>query len=72
MEQEYAFALVNDAIRKLAPADGSDPLTWEFFCECPDIACHGIVRLTVADFDARRAATPQLPILAAEHAAGAA
>lgn len=67
MEQENAFVLVNDAIRKLAAADASDVQTWEFFCECPSTACRATVGLTVADFDARRAATPQLPILAIEH-----
>lgn len=72
MQPENAFVLVNDAIRKLADADGSGAQSWEFFCECSDTSCHARVMLTAADFDTRRAATPRVPILAAEHAVHAA
>lgn len=69
MEPEQLFAHINDAIRRLAAADESATQTWEFFCECPDTACRVLVDLTVGEFDERRSASPQVPILAAKHAA---
>ena len=63
MDVDGLFGLVNDSIRRLAP-----PLpeheAWDFFCECPDLSCHELVRLTIVEFDQHRAALPQLPILA--------
>jgi hypothetical protein len=41
--------------------------TWEFFCECPDLACHALVSLTVVEFDELRTAMPPAPILATAH-----
>lgn len=67
MGKDGLFASVNDSIRQLA-ADNLAPESWQFFCECPDIACRAVVSLTVAEFDERRAAFPRVPILAAEHA----
>jgi hypothetical protein len=69
MEQNGVFARVNDSIRKLAAANDPGALSWEFICECSDIACHTFVSLTVNEFDARRAASPPVPVLAAEHGA---
>lgn len=66
MEQNGLFAQVNDSIRKLA-SQGPGAQTWEFICECPEIKCHALVSLTLGEFDARRAAAPPVPILAAEH-----
>lgn len=63
MEPHGAFGHVNDSIRKLA-SDGPENQTWEFFCECPDVECHTLVRLTLIEFDERRAASPPVPILA--------
>jgi hypothetical protein len=64
MDSDGAFRQVNDSIRKLA---SSSPVTetWEFFCECPDLACHALVTLTLPEFDERRAASPPVPIVAA-------
>jgi hypothetical protein len=62
-----AYCEVNDSIRRLATA-GPDSEMWEFFCECPDIGCHVLIRLTLDEFDGRRAASPPVPILAAHHA----
>lgn len=67
MEQNGLFAQVNDSIRKLA-SQGPAAQTWEFICECPEITCHAPVALTLSEFDARRAASPQVPVIAAEHA----
>ena len=66
MEREGAFEEVNDAIRRLAP-EGPVTEVWEFFCECPDTACHVLVSLTLAQFDERRASTA--PVVAGFHAA---
>ena len=66
MESDGLFPHVNDSIRKLA-TDGPDTQTWEFICECPELACHVLVTLTLSEFDDRRAASPPVPILAAEH-----
>jgi hypothetical protein len=66
MELDGAFELVNDAIRRLA-TDGPSSETWEFFCECPDGDCHRLVTLTLVEFDARRAASPPLPVTASAH-----
>jgi hypothetical protein len=63
MENNGVFAHVNDSIRRLA-ADGPASQTWEFICECSELSCHTLVSLTLTEFDARRAATPRLPILA--------
>jgi hypothetical protein len=63
-----AFQEVNDSIRGLA-STGPDSQMWEFFCECPDVACHTLVSLTLGQFDALRDAAPPAPILAAHHAA---
>jgi hypothetical protein len=35
-----------------------------FFCECRDIECHALVSLTLLEFDAHRAASPPVPIVA--------
>jgi hypothetical protein len=67
MKHDGIFARVNDSIRKLAAANDQDAENWEFICECPDLACHTFVSLTVDEFDARRAASPPVPVLAAEH-----
>lgn len=66
MQQEQLFAHVNDSIRGLA-IEGLGTQTWEFICECPEIGCHTMVSLTLAEFDQRRAASPPLPILATDH-----
>jgi hypothetical protein len=60
------FGHVNDSIRGLA-TDGPTDETWQFICECPDLGCHALVSLTLADFDARRAASPPSPILSIAH-----
>ena len=66
MEEPGLFAQVNNSIRSLATeAQASD--IWEFFCECPDLACHALVSLTVVEFDERRTALPPAPILATGH-----
>ena len=66
METSTAFAQVNDSIRGLARQVQSEQ-TWEFFCECPDVTCHELVTLTLVEFDARREASPALPVLASYH-----
>jgi hypothetical protein len=65
MEQNGVFAHVNDSIRKVAGGPATE--TWEFICECPDVGCHELVRLTLSEFDQHRAALPAAPILATEH-----
>ncbi|HET8555682.1 MAG TPA: hypothetical protein VFL58_00080 [Gaiellaceae bacterium] len=66
MEGDGVFVHVNDSIRSLASA-GPVTQTWEFICECPELTCHALVSLTLAEFDGRRAASPPLPVLSAEH-----
>jgi hypothetical protein len=68
MEENGLFAHVNDSIRKVA-RDGPATETWEFICECPEVTCHALVRLTLDEYDECRAASPPVPILATEHAA---
>jgi hypothetical protein len=63
MDQGTAFQHVNDSIRELAP-EGPDTQTLAFFCECRDIECRALVSLTILEFDARRAASQPVPILA--------
>ena len=66
MEESGLFQHVNNSIRSLATeAQASD--TWEFFCECPDLACHALVSLTVVEFDELRTAMSPAPILATAH-----
>ena len=66
MEESGLFQHVNNSIRSLATeAQASD--TWEFFCECPDLACHALVSLTVVEFDELRTAMLPAPILATAH-----
>lgn len=67
MNQAVLFAHVNDSIRELVAGDGLATETWEFYCECADVTCHAMVRLTVDEFDRRRAASPPVPVLAGEH-----
>jgi hypothetical protein len=67
MEPDKLFAQVNDAIRKLA-GDGSGTETWDFICECSEVTCRAAVHLTLIEFDGRRAASPPVPVHAAEHA----
>jgi hypothetical protein len=67
MDSDGLFGHVNDSIRRLANDDQTAE-TWEFFCECPDLACHALVTLTVTEFDERRASFPPVPILFADHA----
>lgn len=66
MDTPALFEHVNDSIRNLTP---EAPLgeSWEFFCECPDVACHELVSLTLDEFDKHRTASPPEPILAIAH-----
>jgi hypothetical protein len=66
MESNGLFPHVNDSIRRLA-SEGPETQTWEFICECPELACHELVSLTLGEFDERREASPPVPILATEH-----
>jgi hypothetical protein len=66
MEQGELFAHVNDSIRELA-YEGPATQTWEFVCECSDVGCRASVSLTLIEFDARRRASPPVPVLAARH-----
>jgi hypothetical protein len=66
MERDGLFGHVNDSIRGLA-TEGPLDETWEFICECPDVACHVMVSVTLHEFDQRRAASPAVPILADHH-----
>jgi hypothetical protein len=68
MERKGLFGHVNDSIRGLA-TEGPLTETWEFICECPDVACHTMVSLTLLEFDELRTATPPSPILAERHGA---
>jgi hypothetical protein len=63
MDPDGLFWHVNDSIRGLA-TQGQPNETWEFICECPDVACHTMVSLTLSEFDERRAASPPAPIVA--------
>jgi hypothetical protein len=65
MDTDGLFGHVNDSIRALATA-GPPAERWEFVCECPDVECHAMVSLTLAEFDHRRTASPPAPVLA-EH-----
>ena len=67
MDQDGLFAHVNNSIRGLA-TEGTVTETWEFICECPDLACHILVSITLLEFDQCRAAKPPVPILATVHA----
>jgi hypothetical protein len=64
--QHRLFVEVNDWIRKLANGHSATQ-SWEFICECPKVSCHSSVSLTLTEFDERRAASPPVPIHAAEH-----
>ena len=66
MDSDGLFGHVNDSIRGLA-TDAQANETWEFFCECPDLGCHGLVSLTLVEFDERRASLPPVPIVLAGH-----
>lgn len=66
MEQDELFVQVNDSIRTLA-SEGSATEDWAFICECPEVTCHASVNLTLTEFDERRAASPPVPVHAAEH-----
>jgi hypothetical protein len=66
MEQDTLFVQVNHAIRELA-SERSATQIWDFICECPEPTCHASVSLTLTEFDERRAASPPVPVHAAEH-----
>ena len=66
MEPQTAFGRVNDSIRSLA-TDGPSDETWDFFCECSDVACHVLVSLTLVEFDEHRTGSPPVPVLAQHH-----
>jgi hypothetical protein len=66
VDPDGLFEHVNDSIRTLA-TEAQVMETWEFFCECPDLTCHTLVRLTLVEFDERRASVPPIPILATGH-----
>jgi hypothetical protein len=68
LDPHRLFSHVNDSIRKLTPEDEPGQM-WDFFCECPDVACHQLVALTLLEFDERRTASPPRPILANGHVA---
>lgn len=66
MEQDTLFVQVNDSIRELA-SERSATQIWDFICECPEVTCHASVSLTLTEFDERRAASPPVPVHAAQH-----
>jgi hypothetical protein len=66
MEQDRLFVEVNDRIRKLADGCSTNQI-WDFVCECPAVTCRSSVSLTLMEFDERRAASPPVPVHAAEH-----
>jgi hypothetical protein len=66
MDRNGLFGHVNDSIRGLA-TEGPLDETWEFICECPDVACHMMVSVTLLEFDQRRGASPPVPILSDHH-----
>jgi hypothetical protein len=66
MQTYEAFTRVNDSIRGLAN-DGPANETWDFYCECADVACHTLISLTLLEFDERRQSSPPIPILAVHH-----
>jgi hypothetical protein len=66
MEQDRLFVHVNDSIRKLASEDAAAEI-WDFICECPEVTCHASVSLTLNEFDELRAASPPVPVHAADH-----
>lgn len=48
--------LVNDEIARVAARlDGDDGSVFDFLCECGDLRCRGIARMTLADY---RASSP--------------
>lgn len=49
-EAVAAKRLANDTIAKGADRLSGDETLIEFFCECADLACRGLVRLTVEEF----------------------
>ena len=67
MDVKRLFGRVNDSIRSIA-SEGPEDETWEFMCECADVRCRERVVLTLSEFDLRRASSPPLPVVAAEHA----
>jgi hypothetical protein len=68
VDKNGLFRHVNDSIRGLA-TDGQATESWDFICECPNVGCHALVRLTLVEFDERRTASPPVPVLATEHGA---
>ena len=66
IDAQSLFGHVNDSIRGLA-TDGPVDELWQFICECPDLGCHALVSITLADFDARRAASPPSAIISWTH-----
>jgi hypothetical protein len=68
VDHDGLFAHVNNSIRMLA-GEREHTQTCDFVCECDDLACRILVSLTLVEFDERRAASPPVPVLAAEHAA---
>jgi hypothetical protein len=66
IDPDGLFGHVNDSIRGLATEDQMSE-TWDFFCECKDLACHALVSLTLFEFDAHRAAEPPIPIVVTGH-----
>jgi hypothetical protein len=66
MQAYEPFTQVNDSIRAIA-TEGEPDETWEFYCECADVNCHGLISLTLLEFDERRRSTPPIPILDAQH-----
>ena len=66
MGQDRLFVQVNDSIRSLA-GEASATEIWDFVCECAELTCNVWVSLTLIEFDERRAASPPVPVIAAEH-----
>jgi hypothetical protein len=64
-----ALLEVNVRIREAAlRLDAAEPeAVWAFLCECGEAGCHAQVRLTLAEYDALKAA--ERPVLAPGHAA---
>lgn len=69
MNTQQALRQVNDSIREVAPVD-TELDVFDFFCECEDADCHERVSLTLREFDARRAASPPIPIVAEHEESG--
>jgi hypothetical protein len=63
-ENEAIFRELNEAIQRAAATHGGGGHLYEFICECSDVACAAILRMTAEEYEHVRASGVRFAVMA--------